>query len=190
MTRAFLLTTFLGLAASVAPAAEPNAAMQAFLDDHILGWAHDPVLLDAIAAQNTQTAGHDAARIDALDQQWRAEVGTGASALVDGVLMNAAADFLRGQMAASGGMITEVFIMDAVGLNVAASGPTSDYWQGDEAKFQDTFGVGAGAVHYSEVEFDESSQSYSVQISVTLSDPATGAPVGAMTVGVDAESLM
>jgi hypothetical protein len=190
MTRAFLLTTFLGLAATVAPAAEPNAAMQAFLKDNILGWAQDPVLIDAIAAQNGRTAGFDAAQIETLDQQWRAEVGTGASEMVDAVLMNAAADFLRGQMEASAGMVTEIFIMDALGLNVAASGPTSDYWQGDEAKFQETFGVGAGAVHYSEIEFDESSQSYSVQISITLSDPATGAPVGAMTVGVDAESLM
>lgn len=190
MKRAFLLTTLLGLAATVAPAAEPNAAMQAFLQDHIAGWAQDPVLIDAIAAQNARTAGYDAARIEVLDQQWRAEVGTGASDLVDSVLTNAAADFLRAQMAQSGGMVTEVFVMDAVGLNVAASGPTSDYWQGDEAKFQQTYSVGAGAVHYSEIEFDESSQSYQVQISLTLTDPASGAPVGAMTVGVDAESLM
>jgi len=188
--RAILLSTVLGLAASVTHAAEPNAAVQAFIENNIMPWAHDAVLTDAIAAQNIETAGFDAAKIDALDQTWRAEVGTGASALVDGVLMNAAADFLRATMEASGGAMTEVFIMDAHGLNVAASGATSDYWQGDEAKFQQTYGVGAGAVHVSEIEFDESSQSYQVQISVTLTDPASGAPIGAMTVGVDAEAFM
>ena len=70
-------------------------------------------------------------------------------------------------MEETGGAITEVFVMDAQGLNVAASGPTSDYWQGDEAKFQETYLKGAEAIHVSEVEFDESSQTYSVQVSVT-----------------------
>ena len=64
-------------------------------------------------------------KIDELDKSWRAEVGAGSSALVDGVLSGAAADFLREQVAGSGGMITEVFIMDRQGLNVAASAPTS-----------------------------------------------------------------
>ena len=80
--------------------------------------------------------------------------------------------------------------MDAQGLNVAASGLTSDYWQGDEAKFTETYGKGAGAVHFGEVEFDESSQTYQAQISVTVTDPATGQPIGAITVGVDAAHLM
>lgn len=50
--------------------------------------------------------------------------------------------------------------------------------------------MGADAVHFSEIEFDESSQSYQAQISMTISDPATGAPIGAMTVGINADALM
>ena len=42
------------------------------------------------------------------------------------------------------------------------------------AKFQETHGVGPDAVHFGEVEFDESSQQYQGQISVTITDPATG----------------
>ena len=87
-------------------------------------------------------------------------------------------------------MITEVIVMDAKGLNVAASGATSDYWQGDEAKYQETYPKGPGAVHFGEVEFDESSQTYQAQISITVTDPDTGRPIGAMTVGVDAEVLL
>jgi hypothetical protein len=101
-----------------------------------------------------------------------------------------AADFLRGQVDASGGRITEVFIMDRHGLNVAASAMTSDMWQGDEAKFTETYSMGAGAVHFSEVELDESTQRYQAQISVTIVDPSSGEPIGAMTVGVDAEALL
>jgi len=189
MNRAFLLSTALVMAAPMAMAVEPHTAMQAYVEGEIMNWAQDTVLIDAITAQNAQTAGYDAAQIESLDQAWRAEVGTG-SDLVDGVLMNAASDFLREQVEASGGMITEVFIMDAQGLNVAASGATSDYWQGDEAKFQETYPKGAGAIHFGEIEFDESSQAYQAQISVTISDPASGAVIGAMTVAIDAETLL
>ena len=156
MKPAFVLSAMLALAPMSALAAEPNPAMQAFLHDTVLAWAHDPVIVEAVKAQNATTAGYDAARIDALDKTWRAEVGTAATPTIDPVLTNAAADFLRGRVAANGGMITEVFIMDAQGLNVAASSVTSDYWQGDEDKFQQTYPMGPGAEHYSDIEFDES----------------------------------
>ena len=79
--------------------------------------------------------------------------------------------------------------MDARGLNVAASGVTSDYWQGDEAKFRETFGKGPRAMHISEVEFDESSQTFQSQLSVPIVDPVTQEPLGAITVGLNAEQL-
>lgn len=175
---------------SQAWAVDYRPAMQGFVDSTLAQWAASPELVSAIKAQNEMTAGYDAARIDALDQEWRAEVGSGSSPLVNSVVMNAASDFLRMQAEGTGGIVTEVFVMDSHGLNVASSGLTSDYWQGDEAKFSETYGKGAGAVHFGEVEFDESSQTYQAQISMTIVDPATGAPIGAMTVGVDAEAFM
>lgn len=178
------------LAATGAFAGENDAQMQAFLEASVLPWAQDAAILDAVAAQNAKTGGYDQATIDQLDTTWRGEVGDPGSALISSVIGNAASDFLRQQVAATGGQITEIIVMDAKGLNVAASGVTSDYWQGDEAKHSDTFGVGAGAVHYGEIEFDESSQTYQAQISFTLVDPATGAPIGAMTVAVDGAALL
>lgn len=179
-----------GLATGTAGASEYEAAMKSYLESEIMGWASDPVVIAAIGAQNATTQAYDQARIDSLDQTWRAEVGSAQTPTIAPVLENPAAAFLRERVAASGGTITEVFVMDARGLNVAASAVTSDYWQGDEAKFQKTYGMGAGAVHFGEIEFDESSQQYQAQISVALSDPATGELVGAMTVGVNADTLM
>ena len=80
--------------------------------------------------------------------------------------------------------------MDARGLNVAASAATSDYWQGDEDKFQQTYEIGADSVHFSDIEFDESSQTYQGQISVVIVDPSTNTPIGAITIGVNAEALL
>lgn len=97
--------------------------------------------------------------------------------------------FLSDQVAASGGRINEIFVMDALGLNVAASDVTSDYWQGDEDKYTKTFGVGSGAMFVDAIEFDESAQSYQGQISISLTDPASGQVVGAMTIGLNAEAF-
>jgi hypothetical protein len=167
--------------------AEPR--MREYLETEISAWAANPVLIEAIRNQNTATQGYSQAQIDEMDQAWRKEVGMTDSAVIGPVLQNAASDYLRGVVADAGGVITEVFVMDARGLNVAASDVTSDYWQGDEQKFTETFQVGAEGVHFGEIEFDESSQTYQGQISFSVVDPETSAPVGAMTVGVNAESF-
>lgn len=165
-------------------------AMSAYLETEIRSWAHSPILVDAINAQNQRTGAYDQGMIDEMDQSWRAEIGTPSTPTITPVIVNAAADFLRGQVQASGGRVTEVFIMDAQGLNVAASSMTSDMWQGDEAKHSETYSVGPDAVHFSNIELDESTQSYQGQISLTITDPVTGLAIGAMTIGVDAESLI
>ncbi len=174
---------------SVATANEFEGALMKFLDSDVRPWASDPSLVTAIRAQNDRTSALSQADIDAMDQTWQAEIGADARPTIEAVLQNATADLLRAHVEASGGAVTEIFIMDGRGLNVAASAVTSDYWQGDEAKFQETFPNGAGAFHIGEVEFDESSQSYQSQISVAIVDPATSEVVGAMTVGVNAEAL-
>ncbi len=186
---------FLPAAAAAALLTVPAAAnefapaIQAYYETEISTWADDPVILAAIRAQNHRTAGYSDAQILALDEEWQAQVGAPASEIIRGVLENPAADYLRARLETAGGAITEIFVMDARGLNVAASGVTSDYWQGDEAKFRETFGKGRAALHISEVEFDESSQTFQSQLSFAILDPATQEPLGAITVGLNAEQL-
>lgn len=177
------------LAATPVVANEYEPAMAAFLNDNIRTWAQDPILVSAIKAQNDVTAGYDQATIDQMDTTWRAEVGAAATPTITPVIENPAADFLRTQVEASAGQITEIALMDSVGLNVALSGVNSDMWQGDEAKYQQTYSVGPEAYHFSEVELDDSTRTYQVQISMTIVDPDTGTGIGAITVGVDAETL-
>ena len=182
----------LALALSSFPAAadDYSSAVRSYLETDIRSWANDPRIVAAIRAQNAETAGYTRADIDRLDRQWMGEVGASDRPLVDVVLEHPVSEMLRDRIAASDGMITEAFVMDALGLNVASALPTSDYWQGDEAKFSETFPLGADAVHLSEVEFDESTQSYQVQVSFPIVDPGTGEVVGAITVGVDAGRLL
>ncbi|MBY5973208.1 hypothetical protein KUV28_12675 [Ferrimonas balearica] len=186
-------TLALALAATTAvPAAQANpyeASMRDYLESEVLLWVFDATVIDAIRAQNAEHPDITQAEIDALDAQWQAEVGSGDQPLVDAVLNNPASAYLSAQMADSVGAITEIFLMDAHGLNVAATGPTSDYWQGDEAKFQETYLVGPGAVHVGDVELDESTQSYQGQVSISVLDPDSKEVIGAVTVGLNAELL-
>jgi hypothetical protein len=151
--------------------------------------AQDPGLVAAIMAQNAETAGYDAAQIDTLDKQWRAEVDAADKPLIDKVMGTEASAALGAAQDASAGLFTEIFATDAMGLNVAQSTVTSDYWQGDEDKFSKTYSVGPDAVFLGEVEQDESTQTYQSQVSITVVDPATGSPIGSITAGVDLSML-
>jgi hypothetical protein len=185
----------LGLAAALSLVAAPlaqdefTAPLTELAKGEIAAFASDPALVAAIVAQNAVTGAYDQAKIDALDAQWRAEVGTASKPLIDATLANAASQYLAGIQAASGGKYTEIFAMDAKGLNVGQSTLTSDYWQGDEDKFTASFGAGADAVHIGEIEQDESTQIFQSQVSVPIADPATGDVIGAITVGVDVSML-
>ncbi|MFK7943278.1 MAG: hypothetical protein AB8B85_10255 [Paracoccaceae bacterium] len=171
-----------------AQANEFTPALEALAADQVKAAVADPQILAAIQAQNAKHAGMDEAAIVALDTKWRAEVGGAPTPTIDPVLNGSVADMLPAIRDNSEGLYTEIFVMDNVGLNVAASDTTSDFWQGDEAKWQQTFGAGAGAVHISDVELDDSTQSYQAQVSIAITDDA-GNPVGAATFGVNVEYL-
>lgn len=189
MFRSLIISAPLVLAASLAQAVDAPPAMRAFVEANVMSWAMSPQVINAVNAQNAKTAGTSEAQIIEWDNEWREQVGQSIQPRVEAVMGHELSAFLGEQVADSGGRITEIFVMDALGLNVAASGVTSDYWQGDEDKFTQSFGAGAGAVFVDAVEFDESAQSYQGQVSISLTDPDTGEVVGAMTIGLNAEAF-
>lgn len=177
------------LTAGGAQANEYQARLQALATEKLAVLAADPVVVSAVKAQNEAHAAYDAAKIDELDKAWRAEVAGGGGATTNGMLANALSKHLLSVRDGSAGLYAEIFVMDNKGLNVGISNMTSDYMQGDEDKWQKTFSVGADAVLVDEVEQDESSGTFVSQVSVTVVDPETKAPIGALTVGVDVEKL-
>jgi len=177
------------IAALPVHSAELESRLKAYAETEVAAWVQDPVLIDAILAANSAHAALTPEGVQALDLAWRAEIGAAQRPTITPVLENPASDFLRAQVQAATGTITEVFVMDALGLNVAASGITSDFWQGDEEKFSATFPSGPGALHLGPVELDESTQVYQAQVSVTVTDPASGQAIGAITVALNAASF-
>ncbi|MBE9557114.1 MAG: hypothetical protein IMF08_09685 [Proteobacteria bacterium] len=170
-------------------AGENDAAIRKLVDSQVKGWISDPALIDAIKAQNGKYAGLSQADIDALDKKWRAETDASVKPMIDEVLGRAASKKLVGHKNSGEGLFTEIFVMDNKGLNVAQSDTTSDYWQGDEGKWQKTFLAGPDGLFIDEVEFDESTQTYQAQVSVSIADPDSGEAIGAITIGVNVELL-
>jgi hypothetical protein len=177
-------------AASLADEAEIKAKAESYTKSEVAKWVADADVVAALNAANAANANYDQGKIDALDKQWRAEVGAAARPLIDEIMGSAASAKAKSWCEGAGGVVTEIIVMDKKGLNVGICDATSDYWQGDEPKYTNTFTKGAGAVFVDDVEQDSSTQKFQVQASMTVVDPANGQPIGVVTVGLDAEGLM
>jgi hypothetical protein len=140
-----------------------------------------PVTVISIGASNDAHGNIDQGGIDALDSEWKAESKIDKQPLIAEMLSSPLSNYLLYLQAQSAGLYTEMFVMDNKGLNVGQSSVTSDYWQGDEAKYQKTFQVGPDAVFIGEAEFNDDSKTWRAQLNFTLVDPQSGKPIGAAT---------
>jgi len=140
--------------------------------------AADPVLIAAIKQQNAKKMS--LTEIQKIDKAWTdgdTKVSNEVSARPCSVKLQ---ELLKKQPD-----LVEAFAMDDQGANVCMSDRTSDYWQGDEAKWQKSFNGGKGGVNFDERKFDSSAKAVVVQVSVPVLDQ--GKVIGALTVGVKAD---
>lgn len=64
-------------------------------------------------------------------------------------------------------LFPEIIISNKYGLNIAQTGPTSDYYQGDEKWFEEAI---SQKIYISDYEYDESSKTHSVSISLPINN--------------------
>lgn len=171
----------------------PAAPSTASLDNEVLALLREKmaneVVIFMINNQNEKYAGMDQAAITALDQQWTHEREADKKPLISATLTNPLSSYLTMVQARSNGLITEMLVMDGKGLNVGQSSVSSDYWQGDEAKWQKTYSAGPEAVFIDEAEFDDNNKAWVVQVSFSINDPATGKPIGAVSTDINLSEL-
>ncbi len=181
MLTVVVVTMFLTVGLSGVYAAEK--APQEIIDlahSELVKLGVDPIIVKAVKAENAK--GKTLEQIKTMDEQWKTTPGI--------------ADFMRELMESECGKhlreiqngaayYAEIFAMDNQGANVAMTDKTSDYWQGDEAKFIETYKEGAGGIYISDVEFDDSTQTYLVQVSVPVKDGDT--VIGAITIGIEVD---
>ncbi len=152
------------------------------LSKDLVKYGTSSVIVKAVKAQNAQKLTLN--EIKKKDEEWKKTPGI--SSFMKSLFDNECSKYLS-KLQDQLGYCSEIFVMDNQGANVALSEKTSDYWQGDEAKFTESFNSGRGGIHISDVEFDTSSQAYLVQISVPVKDG--GKVIGAITFGVDVDKV-
>jgi hypothetical protein len=182
-----------GLAAAIAATLWINTAaadewlIRERLVDQVRQWSSSPVVLLSLEASNERYANIDQAAIDALDEQWKAEREVEDQPLITAVLSSPLSNYLTRIQSDSQGLFTAIFVMDGSGLNAGQSAITSDFWQGDEAKWQKTYQVGPDAVFIDEIEINEDTAAEIAQLNMAIAQD--GKVVGAITVDVNVTEL-
>jgi hypothetical protein len=157
-----------------------------FVTANIKPWIGNPTIVDAVKAQNVETAKLKQAQVDQQDIDWLNRTD---KTLIDSKMNNPLSTFLTAKKAALGPAVLEIFVFDGKkGLNVGETDLTEDYIQGDEAKYWKTYGEGPDAMFVDKVGPDGGKPNI-CQVSLTIKDPATGKAIGAMTVGIDTDQL-
>lgn len=177
------------IASAIAPvsawaqdSAPPSALISANVVAAVREWSETPIVIEAIKAANLAHQSYTQAQVDELDKAWRAETERDDQPMITAVLVHPLSSYLTRIQARSLGLYSEVFVMDNKGLNVGQSSITSDYWQGDEAKYQKTYSVGPDAVFIDEPEFNTDTKTWRVQLNLSVVDPANKQAIGAITV--------
>ena len=148
----------------------------------LAGMGTDPVIVKAVKDENAK--GKSLTQIQDMDKTWKAHAGI--AYYMQAIMDSECGRYLRSVQDGSP-YYAEIFVMDNQGANVAMTDKTSDYWQGDEAKFKKSFNGGSGSVFVDDVEFDDSTQAYLVQVSVPVKDG--DAVIGAITFGIDVDKV-
>lgn len=145
--------------------------------------AFQPNIVRAVETQNNQQLTLD--EIKERDQVW-IDANGGSNSLIREITRNEIARYLQRRVE-NNSAIDEVFITDNQGANVAAFPPTSDYWQGDEGKFTESFNNGDGTVFIGPLEQDASTNKTQVQISAPII--SRNETIGVLIMGVSVDYL-
>ncbi len=184
MTRAWMKmagVVGIALAVTVAWAAfEITAPVQKEIDksvETVKAWASNPVIVKAVVAQNGKGP------IPGMDNaKWKAVRRS--DEMVKGFQTCEAGQFLKQKLAESGELYSEAFLSASHGEKVAFVEKTTSYIHKGNPKFDVPLG---GKAWQGQPEFDESSQTHQVQVSVPVM--ADGKPAGVLVVGINVTKL-
>jgi methyl-accepting chemotaxis protein len=164
-------------------------------EDRVLGGvqvletlARTPSIISAVKAENVARAGYNAEKIAELDKAW-IDKKPSMDPTVKEISENEVASYLKNFVAANPDEV-EVFVTDVKGLNVAMTDRTSDFLQGDEGWWKSAFNGGSGARYIGQVEYDESTKAYAMNLGVPLFDPTTKQAIGVLRGTLDISQLV
>jgi hypothetical protein len=160
---------------------EMNPAIQAELDREkaaIAVWAADPVIVNEVQERNKKGP------IVGLDnEKWKKTPSS--DPMIKAFQENPAGHFLKGKLESKGSLFTEAFLNGSNGEKVAFVEKTTYYTHKGMPKFEVPFR--SGGAWQGKPDFDESTQTFSIQLSTPVL--SGGKPIGVLVVGVKLSSL-
>ena len=115
-----------------------------------------------------------------IDAQWKAS--NQLSPVKTTMYTGKTCHYLKALVEFDNSIFSEIFLTDNQGANICAWPLTSDYWQGDEAKWSQAFNHGKGDIYIGNLEFDTSSNTNAIQISVPVMEK--GKAIGVLVAGI------
>lgn len=141
------------------------------------GLAQDPLIISEVAASNAKDRTLSKEAIARLDEEWQKSKEM--TPFIQQFLSNRTAERLVAFQTDHAGF-KEIFVANIYGLNVGQTDKTSDYYQADEAWWQDSYNDGLGKILHGQIEFDESSQTEAISLYVPITDLASSKAIGVL----------
>ena len=170
--------------------AEEQRRLARLAEQSMRAWTRAEVLIDTLKRINDERASYDHTHIRALDAQWRAHSDSGEHKLIRNVQRSELSGFLRRQQRQADGLFREIMVTGRHGLNAGMSRITTDYWQGDETKFRQTFNQPDSAPVIENIRYDKSTRRFLVHVSLPVRDPDTDELLGVVTAGIDIQKAL
>lgn len=171
------------LKSDLAKNANVSGKVKAFVIKTLLPTATDAVYVAEVKKQNAKGVSLD--KIKEIDNKWKNAEDE--LPIQTEKMSNACAKETK-KIANASPAIIEVFVTDNQGANVGQNDFTSDYWQGDEAKWKNSYNGGKGGVDVGKVEFDKSANAQLQQVSIPVFDE-NGKVIGAVTYGLNIDKI-
>ncbi|GAA5215677.1 hypothetical protein GCM10025776_13200 [Corallincola platygyrae] len=145
----------------------------------------DPHLLSAVKNSEQELhIGH--LDVATLDQMWLQSENED---LALRIINSKSSQRLRSLTSLSDELITEAIVSNQRGLGVGITRLTTDFWQGDEAKFINPSNA-PEQLHLSDIDYDSSTRSFLVHASKAMLDPESGEFIGSITLGINISALL
>lgn len=170
------------LAKEINASGSASDKVKAYVVKSLIPLISNKVFIAETKKQNDKNISLD--EIKKIDKEWQAAEDL--LPIQEAVTTNACAEEIN-KIIKANPAIKEAFVMDNKGAVVGENDLTSDYWQGDEAKWQNSFKDGKGGVDVGKVKFDKSANTQLQQISLPIVDGDK--VIGAITFGLDITKL-
>jgi hypothetical protein len=152
--------------------------VQAFVSEKLAPLMTNQVFVSEVAKQNGKN--RPLSEIQQMCAEWSAAEEE--LPIMREMLSNAVANEIR-KVCGTMPQVGEVFVMDNQGANAGQNALTSDFWQGDEAKWKKSFNEGKGGVDVGKASLDKSTNEVLQQVSLPLINEQ-GEVIGAICFGL------